>query len=152
MALAQYHDQRLHEVQEQPGQAHTMTSELLAEAIAQAYRRFQAPSAKANVLRLIEAGGLTDATLALIELELPQWKLRRLVYDDGLWHCSLSKQLGLPPGLDETVDSSHEILPLAILSAFLEARCDVAASAARPKSVPQFRPQQGLAVCCENFS
>ena len=59
--------------------------------------RFQAhhPSAKARIIRLVESGAFADATLALIELELPQWKLRRLICDDGEWHCAFSKQLAL---------------------------------------------------------
>ena len=28
------------------------------------------------------------AALALVELELPAWKLRRLIYEDGEWLCS----------------------------------------------------------------
>jgi hypothetical protein len=61
----------------------------------------QHPTAKATVARLIELGAFADATFAVLELELPQWKLRRLVYEDGEWHCSLSKHIGLPAHLDE---------------------------------------------------
>jgi hypothetical protein len=103
--------------------------------------------------RLIEAGAWSEAALALIELELPAWKLRRLVYEDGEWLCSLSRHPNLPLALDETADASHEVLSLAILSAFLEARRR--ASAARetsPPRVPQIRPTSGYAVCCDNFS
>jgi hypothetical protein len=52
---------------------------------------------------------------------LPQWKLRRLICEDGKWHCSFSKQLGVPAGLDEVAEADHESLPLAILSALVEA-------------------------------
>ena len=34
---------------------------------------------KARIDRLIETSAWTDATLTLAELELPQWKLRRLI-------------------------------------------------------------------------
>ena len=54
----------------------------------------QHPTAKAKVARLIESGAFADATLAVLELELPQWKLRRLIYEDGEWHRSLSKHIG----------------------------------------------------------
>src|SRR5665213_1260292 len=91
--------------------------------------------------------------LTLIELELPAWKLRRLVYEDGEWFCSLSKQPNLPVALDDTADARHEVLPLAILSAFVEARCTT--SAARETSsptVPQVQPTSGIVICCDNFA
>jgi hypothetical protein len=50
-------------------------------------------------------------------VELPGWKLRRLVYQDGEWLCSLSKQPNMPEDIDETADAVHEVLPLAILTA-----------------------------------
>jgi hypothetical protein len=100
----------------------------------------------------VEAGATIDAAITLIELELPGWKLRRLLYEDGLWHCSLSKQVGLPIGLDETADASHETLPLAILCAFIEARCVARMSMTQSRSVPQVRPMQEILVCCDNFS
>jgi hypothetical protein len=43
--------------------------------------------------RLIEAEAWTECALALIELELPAWKLRRLVCEDGEWFCSLSHRI-----------------------------------------------------------
>jgi hypothetical protein len=107
----------------------------------------------ARLDRLIEASAWSDAAMALIELELPAWKLRRLVYEDGEWFCSLSKQPNLPVAFDDTADATHEILPLAILSAFLEARRAI--SAVRETSsptVPQVRPTSGYAICCDNFA
>ena len=82
-----------------------------------------------------------------------QWKLRRLIYEDGEWHCSLSKHIGLPASLDELAEASHESQPLAILSALLEARRNsLAAAESRPQSVPQVRPTRGYAICCDNFA
>ncbi len=107
---------------------------------------------KARVDRLIETSAWTDATLTLVELELPQWKLRRLVYEDGEWLCSLSKQPRLPLGLDEAEEASHEILPLAILIAFLQARRAAAASATVVTTVPQVRSASSDTVCCDNFA
>jgi hypothetical protein len=84
--------------------------------------------------RLIEAEAWTDAALALIELEPPGWKLRRLAYEDGQWICSLSRQPNLPAQIDDTVDSNHEVLALALLSAFVEAR---RATSTEARSRPQ---------------
>jgi hypothetical protein len=41
---------------------------------------------------------------------------------DREWLCSLSNQPQLPLGLDNVAEASHEVLPLAILLAFLQAR------------------------------
>jgi hypothetical protein len=71
--------------------------------------------------QLIRARAWNDAALALVELELLAWKLRRLAYEDGEWHCSLSRQPNLPAALDDTAHASHEVMPLAILGALVEA-------------------------------
>ncbi len=52
--------------------------------------------------RLIEAGAWTDAAMAVIALELPDWQLRRLEYESGEWFCSLSRQPNVPATLDDT--------------------------------------------------
>ena len=90
--------------------------------------------------RLIESGAWTDAALALIELELPAWKLRRLVREDGEWFCSLSRQPNMPVEFDDTVDASHEVLPLAILRAFIDARRRAGIPDAVTSAVPAIRP------------
>ena len=71
---------------------------------------------------LIEAGAWTEAAFALVELELPTWKIRRLVYEDDEWLCSLSRQPHLPVVLDHTAEANHDVLPLAVLRALVEAR------------------------------
>ena len=76
----------------------------------------------ASLDRLIQSQAWTDAALALIDLELPQWQIRRLAYDDGEWYCSLSRQRELPDWLDQSIETRHADLALAILSAFVEAR------------------------------
>jgi hypothetical protein len=102
---------------------------------------------------LIEAGAWRNAALALIELELPAWKLRSLVYENGEWFCSLSRQPNLPEALDDTADASHEVLPLAILSAFVEARRRTSAMRETSlQTVPQVRRTSGYAICCDNFT
>jgi len=106
----------------------------------------------ARIERLIESGAWTDAALALIESEIPSWKLRRLVYENGEWFCSLSRQPNLPADLDDSVDAAHHILPLAILRAFVEARRWSKAATDSTSGVPQLRPAAGGVVCCDNFA
>jgi len=103
-----------------------------------------------NIDRLIEVGAWCDAVLALIEIEFPAWRIRRIVYEDGEWFCSLTREPNLPAAIDDTADGHHQVLPLAILGALLEARRRV--SDARPPAVPQVRPASGYPVCCDNFA
>ena len=63
--------------------------------------------------------------------------MRRLAYDDGEWHCALSRERELPDWLDQSIDARHADLALAILSAFVEAR-RVSGPESRT-SVPQAR-------------
>lgn len=100
-----------------------VTPSLIADVIGEACRRFpsQRQSGKsARVEQFIRLGAWTDASLALIELELPQWQVRRLAYDDGEWYCALSRVRELPDWLDQSVEGRHADLALAILSAFVE--------------------------------
>ena len=78
--------------------------------------------------RVIEAGAWTDAAITLIGFELPNWSVRRLVCEDGEWVCSLSWQPNLPIFLDEPAEGSHAVLALAVLRAFVAARCRSAAT------------------------
>ena len=85
--FSEHHDQldsRLHD-------APAATAGLMSEIIANSCRRF--PS---HIERLVEFGAWTDVALALLELELPRWRLRRLVWDDGEWHCALSRKAITP--------------------------------------------------------
>lgn len=155
MSLNTTHEEHLRDLGEHLRSVRTVTPGLMTHVIAGACLRFPAhPSAtKARVTRLIESGASCDAALALLTLELPQWKLRRLVYENGEWICSLSQQLGLPAELDDMAEGHHETLPLAILSAFVEARRHgLAGGEGTPKSVPQVRPIRGNAICCDNFA
>jgi hypothetical protein len=102
-----------------------VTAEFLSEFISQTRRRFPSTGQSARtarIERLIESGAWTDAALALIDLELPQWQLRRIAYDEGEWHCALSRERELPDWLDQSAEGRHADLALAILSAFVEAR------------------------------
>jgi hypothetical protein len=136
--------------------APSVTVDLISAVIASACTRLPA-MAKAGKARrlsqLIEIAAWSDAVLALIEIEIPAWRLRRLVHEDGEWHCSLSRAPNLPVELDETADGSHEVLGLAMLSAFLAARHRVsAASETEVRTVPQVRPTLGYPICCDNFA
>jgi hypothetical protein len=135
-------DDRLHD-------APAVTADLISEVIGTTCRRLPA-----RVERLIESGAWTDAALALLELELPQWQLRRLAYDEGAWHCALSPQRELPDWLDDrSIESHHADLALAILSAFVDARRKSAppnrtsVPAAPRVANPLYEP-----VYCDNFA
>jgi|SRR5262249_12069444 len=144
----------LDRLEHQLRQARSVTSDLVSQMIAQACVRFavQSPGAKAKVDRLIASSAWTDAALALLALELPQWSVRRLIRDDCEWLCSLSRTPALPPDLDETVEATHEVLPLAVLLALLKARRAASAQVARSVAVPQVRPLTDHVVCTDNFS
>jgi hypothetical protein len=148
------YEERLGTLEQQLRRAHALTPGIMADVIGEACTRFasQSPAAKAKLDRLVETAAWTDASLALVELELPQWKLRRLVYDDGEWLCSLSKQPQLPLGLDEVAEASHEVMPLAILIALLGARRTAVSNVTDVSPVPRVRPPPGYAVCCDSFS
>jgi hypothetical protein len=102
-----------------------VTAELMSEILAETRRRFPSVGRKRNTARiehLIRSEAWTDAALTLIDLELPQWQVRRIAYDQGEWHCALSRQRELPEWLDQSIETHHADLPLAILSAFVDAR------------------------------
>jgi hypothetical protein len=105
-----------------------------------------------NIERLIEVGAWCDAALALIEIEFPMWSIRRIVYEDGEWFCSLTREPNLPAALDDTADGNHQALPLAILGALLEVRRRLNVRDTRSPMVPQVRPTSGYAICCDNFA
>jgi hypothetical protein len=105
----------------------------------------------ARINQLVAAGAWTDAALALIELELPEWSLRRLAYDDGEWHCSLSKHCAIPLEFDDSADGRDELLPVAIVNAFLEARRPRAVTAHSRATRPA-NPGSRLPVVCDNFA
>jgi hypothetical protein len=110
-------------------------------------------SGKTNrVDRLIEAEAWTDAALALIELELPAWTLRRLIWEDGEWFCSLSRQPNLPAMLDDTVDANHQLMPIALLQAFLKARRVNETVPQALSAVPVIETAGERFVCCDNFA
>ncbi len=135
--------------------AHAVTSELISEAIGEACRRF--PSAgqaekTERIERLIQTGAWTDAALALIDLELPLWQVRRIAYDEGEWYCALSRERELPDWLDRSVEARHADLALAILSAFVDVqRIASPQSSTSVPTVPRGANPLYEPVCCDNF-
>jgi hypothetical protein len=138
------------------GNAAVPTPDLIHQIITDACTRLPIlkKSGKAtDIDQLIEAGAWCDAALALIDIEIPAWSVRRLVREDGEWFCSLTRQPNVPVALDDTADASHQALPLAILGAFLEARRKIIAARDSATSVvPQVQPVSGNAICCDNFA
>ena len=133
--------------------AEAITPGLMSD-VTQACARFAAVSgtAQASITRLIASSAWTDAALALLELELPHWKVRRLVQEDGEWLCTISKQPQLPLGLDQVVEATHEVLSLAILIALLQARRAASAIPEDFTVVPRVRQSTGYAANCDSFA
>lgn len=134
--------------------AQGMTGPLMREIIDKACRRIPSlrPSERtARLMQLIDAGAFTDAALVLMELELPLWHVRRIAYDEGEWHCALSRERELPEWLDAAIEGCHGDLAIALLSAFVEVQA-LAVDVSRP-SIPSVRPAPDALyepVACEN--
>ena len=151
MSLDASREQDLDTLEDELRRAQRITPDLVAKVIDRTCRA-QHPTGKAAILRLIDSGAFVESALAVLELEWPSWKVRRLAQDDGEWRCSLSRQLALPAELDVIAEASHEILPLAILNAFVETRRTAfAANGLVPKTVPRVRRAYGCVACCDNF-
>src|SRR3954452_14346492 len=105
----------------------------------------------ARAAQMIELGAWTDAVLALLALELPQWQLRRLAYDNGEWHCALSTQREMPEWLDQSIESHHADLAIAILRAFVAARQqNPSAARCSVPAVPPATTTLDEPVSCDN--
>jgi len=136
--------------------ADAVTARLMSELVGTTCRRHPSvgQAAKtARIERLIGSQAWTDAALALIDLELPQWQVRRIAYDEGEWHCALSGAREIPEWLDQSIETRHADLSLAILSAYLDAR--TISSPSHRTSVPT-TPRDANAFytpfCCDNFA
>lgn len=136
--------------------AQAATPELMAEVLNVSQRRALVPGHSEIALhleQLIAARAWIDVALVLLELELPLWHIRRIAYDDGEWHCALSRQRELPDWLDESHEASHPDLALAILSAFIEAQAAAASSVTSSIPEPFARPDsEFIRLCCDNFA
>jgi hypothetical protein len=143
------------EISDRLRSAHAVTAELMSDVVGTACRRFPSmgqAGKTARIEKLIATEAWTDAALALIDLELPLWQVRRIAYDEGEWYCALSRERELPDWLDRSIEARHADLALAILSAFVEAE-RIAAPASRPSVPAVSRDMNPLCepVCCDNF-
>ena len=137
--MSALHSLDLPSLAEQLRNAHAMTRPLMLDVM-HGCRRIPSLDRSvrtARVMHLIDAEAWADAALALMELELPMWQVRRIAYDDGEWHCALSRERELPDWLDAAVEARHADLALALLSAFVEVRA-LTADLSQP-SVPSVR-------------
>jgi hypothetical protein len=117
------------QVQKSPGalqrliqRAHAITPDLLSAVLGLALARCARPHRLEDarrIGRLIQSEAWTDAALALVDLDR-RLTIRRLAYDDGEWRCTVGTQWPVLEWLDDTAEAGHAVLPLAILSAWLE--------------------------------
>ena len=136
--------------------ANAVTADLMSEVIGQACRRFPSlgqTERTERLQRMIATGAWIDAALALIDRELPLWQVRRLTYDEGEWHCALSRQRELPDWLDQSIEAHHADLALAILNAFVDAQ-GIATPSSRTSvpAVPREANPLYDRLCCDNFA
>lgn len=132
-----------------------LTPALFSKVLTDVCMRFPVPARASHAERLAQlvlAEAWTEAALFLIEIELPLWRLRRLVYDGGEWMCSLSRHPGVPIEIDDVADGRHRTRPIAILLSFVEAKRLISPTEpARVPSVPRVRPTTVYPFCCDNF-
>ena len=152
--LSEHHDPA--ELHDRLSNAHAVTRELISDVIGETCRRFPSmgqTEKTARIERLIQSGAWTDVALALIDLELPQWQIRRIAYDEGEWYCALSRERELPEWLDRSIEARHADLPLAILSAFIDAqRVSAPASRTSVPTVPREANALYEPVLSNNFA
>src|SRR4029077_3530568 len=125
MALARNHKALIERVDEALQSAAAPAADLFYKVMQNACARLPAFNGSGLVTRLerlIEGGAWTEATLALVALEMPAWTIRRLAYEGGEWVCSLSRQPTPPIAVDDTAEANHAVLALAILRAMIEVR------------------------------
>ena len=132
------------------------TTTIFRETIEATCRRFPSLGQgvkTARIERLLGADALTEAALALIDLELPQWQIRRIAYDGGEWYCALSRERELPDWLDQSIEARHPDLALAVLSALVDAQDSVAP---RTRTSVPLMPRGADVICmplyCDNFA
>jgi hypothetical protein len=151
--LSEHHDPC--EIGDRLRDAQAVNAGLMSEIISETCRRFPSvgqTEKTARIERLIGSGAWTDAALALIDLELPQWQVRRIAYDEGEWYCALSRERELPDWLDRSIETRHADLALAILSAFVDAqRINAPSSRTSVPVVPRDANPLYEPVCCDNF-
>jgi hypothetical protein len=147
---------RIRELMSRLREADAVTPELLSDVIREVCWRFpHIPRTEGSrrIERLIQSSAWTDAVLALLELELPQWQIRRIAYDAGEWHCALSRQRELPDWLDQSIEASHADLSLAIVCAFVDAQgVDTVPVKVSVPNVLRADNAFYVRLCCDNFA
>jgi hypothetical protein len=135
--------------------ADSVTPELFSEVVRDACWRL--PSVRRTrdfeqFQQFVQSGAWTDATLALLALETPQWHLRQIIHDAGEWHCTLSRRRQLPDWLDQPAEARHDDFCLAILSAIVDVKRDGAPEVEGNMPHPS-RMDEALDVplCGDNF-
>jgi hypothetical protein len=132
-----------------------ITPALIDEMLQRACRRLRLPwrdQRTDRLVRLVEAAAWTEAALLLIELELPFWKVRRIIYDDGEWCCALSQARELPDWIDQSVEARHPDLAVALLCALTEAQVAGAETDAPSTASASGTADVGYTpICCDNF-
>ena len=150
------HPRDLNDLADRLRNATETTPMMATEVINSACRRLPSlgqSDKTAHLEQLIRSGAWTDVALALIDLELPLWQVRRLAYDDGEWYCALSRERELPDWLDQSIETHHADMSLAILGALVEARrtsqpeSRTSVPAVNRNAVDLYEP-----VCCDNAS
>jgi hypothetical protein len=154
MSLLSEHRGRV-ELSDRLRAAPAVTAELMSQVIGEACRRFPSvgqTEKTARIERLIKSEAWTDAAVALVDLELPLWQVRRIAYDEGEWYCALSRERELPDWLDRSIETRHPDLALAILSAFVEAqRISTPPTTTSVPAVARDANALYEPVCCDNF-
>jgi hypothetical protein len=153
-----FHEQdrtrRLALASERLNAADTTTAQLVTIVIAAASNRLAGAAQgrrEAQIENFVNAGAWIDAATVLLETGLPRWRLRRLAYDDGEWHCAISCQRALPDWLDQAIETRHPDLSVAILKGVVEAMRleDSGMHANRPSTQ---RADLRDLLCCDNFA
>src|SRR5260370_35830388 len=116
LAVLEYHDagELNGRVCEAPG----ARAAILSEGSSQTCRRFPSmgqTEKTARIEHLIGSEAWIDAALALIDLELPQWQVRRIASAEGEWHCRLSRQRALPACVAPSLAAHPACLALTVL-------------------------------------
>lgn len=153
MLIRPDHPERLAWIADQVRSADRPSTDLVSAIASEVSRNGANGSAPATgqLEKLIAAGAWADTALALVASALPQWKLRRLAYDDGEWHCVLSPQREFPEWLDDGIETHHADLSLALFRGLIEAARQQRAETPKP-TVPRIRIRQPDTLCCDNFA
>lgn len=149
MFFSSIQSQRIEQVPDLPQPFLSITARMLANGCARSPAVDRAGKI-GHFAQLVEAGAWTDAALLLAELELPEWEVTCLAYENGRWICSLSKQADL--GIDATAHGCHALLPMAILLALIEAHRSADADKTMLAARPHIGATADVVVCCENFA